>query len=415
MALSTSSRPLLVPAADVLAKNMRALDAARLPPAAATAEHAPPGSGTRRALIGLGQATERKNRRQKSQILFRRAKPSTSPLTAFIARLTAPKEKQKSIEPTQKISTLDKIAVKVGPPLEKAAKATTRLPDPTWILLALVASFIPIIELRPRWVAHWAVKALLIILVLVVVVLAVVWKKAELFRMMKEGEWIWSHPVERQMDQLEADIVKREVHLKNAEDELQKNRAKLDALRKELAKDPLAKDPDAILVPSRKAALMIAAGALGAGFDEEAAQVVEQKRKEESVKKSREEWRQRTEEVEGETEQTMESLKLMADHAATAYTKRTKELKTRNSVGSSGVLGKRAEQIMNLRKGIKRDEQADDASENMSRMSERSVATSQASTASKRKLGLFRRKKRQDTREGTRMSDAVGLDARGES
>lgn len=200
--------------------------------------------------------------------------------------------------------------------------------------------------------------------------------------------------MEHRLDGLEAELTAREQVLTAAEASLNESRKQLDDLRRELAKHPHAADAGTVLMPSRKAAEMIAAGALGAGYDPDAAHVVEAKRKEESVKKSREEWRAKAEETEGDVKQTKENLKRMADHAATAYNTRTKEIKTR-SAGGSGR-GPAVERLMsiNLRKAIMTGH-AESEPRRSSLATVQSVEGSVAnSTGSRKRLALFRRRRR---------------------
>lgn len=403
MALGGSTaRPLLVPAADVLAKNMRALESSRKPPAAAASDAGGAPSGKRRAFIGLGAATEQSELEAHTQIRFRRAPdpPSASPLAALLARLSRPPAPAAPDAPPAQASPLTRAFAKVLPPLEKAAAIASRLPDPTLLFLALVLVVLLVERARPHWLHPPLAKAALLLSFLPLFALALLWRKTELFATLREGQNPLSHPAEHRLDGLEADLAQREQRVKKAQEELRKHRAQLDALRKELAKDPHARDPDAVIIPSRKAAAMIAAGALGAGYDAEAAQAVEQRRKEESVKRSREEWRARTEETEDNVNETKESLKLMADHAATAYTKRTRELKTKS--GGGGPL-RNAERFMNLRKtmSVRREDPATTeegaVGHRLSRQSERSVAestTQSVGSNTKRRLNFFRKKKR---------------------
>lgn len=350
MALSSQSLKLLVPAADVLAKNMRAQESARIPPAAAASDAGGAPSGTRRTLIGMGAATEQSQNAIRSKILFRRAvsPPVPSPITTLLAKLF-PKKPSPDASPSHKPPLPSPLA-KLIPPLEKAAALASNLPDPTLLFLAQVLLVLLIEQFRPHWLSSLLAKVAIILSFLPLFLLALLWRKTELFATLREGQNPLSHPAEHRLDAQQDDLTRREAAVTAANAELAKNRAQLDALRKELAKDPHAADPAAIIVPSRKAAAMIAAGALGAGYDADAAHAVEQRRKEESVRRSREAWRVRTEETEVHGEEAQESLKLLADHAAKAYTKRTRELKSAS--GSGGGAMKSAERLINLRKVV---------------------------------------------------------------
>lgn len=424
MALPSSARPLLVPAADVLAKNMRALDAARIPPATAASEAGGAPSGTRRTLIGMGVATEGASREARTQIRFRRAADDQGPsaLAAFFAKLFPKKKNEDERDAPQaneksKKSAVRKMMNKLLPGLEKASAVATRLPDPMLLSLTFVLLILVVARVRPHWLQSLIVKIIVIIAFMPFFVLAALWQKTSMFVMLRKGQNLLSHPAEQCMDAFETELMEREERVRKAEEELKKNRAQLDGLRKELAKDPNAQNPDAVIVPSRKAAAMIAAGALGAGYDTEAAQAVEQRRRDESVKRSREEWRAKNEEVEGNSEQTKESLKLMANHAATAYRKHTRELKTKS--GGSGP-AKGVEKLKNLRKAVaamkNEGTEEDSLGHGASRHSEVSAATTANSVSSKKRLGLFKRKKRNGEAAETanseaRRSDVSRLDA----
>eukprot|EP00177_Eucheuma_denticulatum_P004114 GFKZ01007463.1.p1 GENE.GFKZ01007463.1~~GFKZ01007463.1.p1 ORF type:complete len:422 (-),score=74.41 GFKZ01007463.1:164-1375(-) len=403
---------------------MRALDAARVPPSTAASEAGGAPKSTRRALISLGAASEHSNREARTQIRFRRAthheKPS--PLSLLLSKLfpkTPPQHPVNSARtpaPPQK-SKLRTLCEKLAPVLEKLALAVGKVPDPVLVFL-LLATFVMALErLRPHWLRPIPVKILVTLSFLPVLVLAAVWRKTELFTKLREGANPLSHPAEHLLDPVEAHLKQREESVRREEEQLKKNYAQLDALRKELAQDPHARDPDAVIVPSRKAAAMIAAGALGAGYDAEAAQAVEQRRREESVKRSREEWRARTEQAEDNVEQTHESLKLMADHAATEYRTRTKELKTKSA--TSGPI-KGTERLMKRVTSMSREEGGEDSEVNrLSRQSEQSGAGSTAtSTASKKRRSLFRRRRRQassveETNGEARRFDTAGLESTG--
>lgn len=410
MALPSSARPLLVPAADVLAKNMRALDAARVSPAEAASASGGAPHGTRRTLIDLGAAVEDETQQAGRAVRFRRAADDAppSPIAVLLSKLFPKKltdEEKAQQEARRKLekTPFEKAMAKSMPVLEKAAALASRLPDPTVLFLALVLAVLLVERARPHWLAPVLVKIGVIASFTPLFILAVLWRKTELFAQLREGQNPLSHPAEHRLDDLEAQLTEREERVKKAEETLKKNRAQLDALRKELAKDPNSGNPEAVIVPSRKAAEMIAAGALGAGYDAEAAQAVEQKRKEESVKRSREEWKAKTEEADDHMEQTRERIKLMADHSASAYTKRTREIKTRTGPGG-GALRAGSERLMSLRKVVNAGNRDDsqDSERRMSRQSELSGSrlsasasrgNSNASRTRKRHV-LFRRKKR---------------------
>lgn len=249
---------------------------------------------------------------------------------------------------------------------------------------------------RPNWLKPLVVRIPLSILLFIPVLLSALWKRGGLFTIIREGRPLRTHPAELRLDGPEAEVRAREIEVEKALETLRKNEAKLDALKKELAKEGNARNADGQIIPSRRAAEMIAAGALGTGFDAETAAEVEQRRREENVRRSREEWRARAELAEEDYEMK-ERLRLLADHAATAYTKRTKELKTRTSPGGATFTDKIGS---NLRNKINAGRSAalrqfDEDHFRMSRHSERSMPVSGGGgSTSRRRLTFFRRKRR---------------------
>lgn len=398
MALSSSARPLLVPAADVLAKNMQAQDAARVPPAVVAASSGRAPHGTRRTLIGLGSQVEDETVQARSAIRFRRAPADDTP--SFLATLTAklfPKKlsaAERAAETARRKrdkSALQKAMARYMPAVEKASALASRLPDPTVLFLGLVLAVLLMERMRPAWLARPLIKAGVIGSFTPLLVLALVWRKTELFAQLREGHNPLSHPTEHCLDALEETVRGREMATAAGQETLRSNRGQLDALRKELAKDPQSRDPEAVLVPSKKAAAMIAAGALGAGYDAEAAHAVEQRRVEENMRRCREMWKERSEDADADVvERTKERIQQMASHSATAYTKRTREIKSRGAAHGGGGGGggggiKAAEKYM---RGMAAAAAARKESERAhgARASETSAAGSTAaSTASARK------------------------------
>lgn len=390
MVLGTISRPLLVPAADVLAKNMRAYEKV----SSSSPLHRVETESAVNVFMKFGSKNEQKERfNAPAHVRFRADLPPSrpNPLTSLLSRLF--KRTQRDATNTDsdapKKSALSSTLQKLWPQLESASAAISQLPDPSFIFITQVAFVLLFRRFRPHWFDILAVKLLTLTAFFPVFVLALLWRKNSLFALLKEGQNPQSHPAEHVMDDLEQQLESREEKLRQAEQMLIKNRAELDALRKELAADPNAGDPDAIIVPSRTAAEMIAAGALGAGYDAEAAQAVEERRREESVKKSREEWRQKAEDVEANSLQTERRVKRLQDHASTHYAKRTHEIKTRSATGlrTNEKLKKVAMPMLmnraNTDEGVVRN----------ARYSERSVGSATHSTTGK-KWGLFRRKRR---------------------
>lgn len=391
MALGSAARPLLVPAADVIAKNMSAYD-----PYTSQSGDVDRNSSSATFLMAFGAVTEAESRSRTTTVRFKAAKPDSkpNPLVQLFSRLfsAAPtRASGNASDATAKSALVAKLA-KLWPPLEKASTIASRLPDPTVLFLAFVLAVLLVDRYRPHWFQSILVKLAVILSFFPLLALALLWRKTELFAQLREGANPLSHPAEHMLDDLEAELKAREENVKKAEEKLNHNRAQLDALRKELAKDPNAADPNAIIVPSRKAAAMIAAGALGAGYDAEAAQAVEARRREESVKKSREEWRQKTEEVEKTASQTEESVQLLAHHASTAYEKRTREIKTRSS-----TTPKSGDRLKALKKSpfgsLANRQNTEDSVARLTRFSEH-TNISQANSTSRRKWGLFRRKRR---------------------
>lgn len=394
MALGSTGRQLHVPSADMLAKNMRAIEAAR---GAASAPHNPSNSDSVSPtfLMGIGAAVEDGNKENRRSIRFRKAEPDNTPnfLVTFANRIFASKKKRTSDSPQTEKSGAQKAFEKSIPHLERAAELLSRLPDPTLLYLAVVLVVLLIDRLRPHWFNSILIRIAAIASFVPLMALALLWRKTELFAQLREGHNPLRHPAEHRLDGQEASVKEREERVRQAEETLQKERAQVDALRKELGKDPNALESDGVIIPSKKAAEMIAAGALGATFDDEAAQLLEEKRKkwkEDNVKKSRDEWKQRTEETENHAEQTNESVKLLEDHAATAYTKRTRELKTRTSSGTPRA----TDRLPHLKKVVQLVRKEDDIGRRISRYSERSTASMANSTSSRRRVFPFRRRRR---------------------
>ncbi|KAI0562216.1 chemotaxis protein CheA [Gracilaria domingensis] len=395
MALGGAARPLLVPAADVLAKNRRAFDPLDAPRPDGGAD----ASSSSTLLMTIGALTEGDPRARKNVVRFRAAKPDSkpNPIALLFARLFSGAAGAQSGDASRSgdKSSLASSLHMLWPPLEKASAIASRLPDPTVLFLALVLAVLLINRYRPHWFHSILVKIAVILSFLPLFALALLWRKTELFAQLREGRNPLSHPAEHMLDDLEAELKAREDNVKKAQNTLNANRSKLDALRKELAKDPNATDPTAIIVPSRKAAAMIAAGALGAGYDAEAAHAVEARRREESVKKSREEWRQKAEEVENNVGQTEESVKLLQHHASTAYSKRTREIKIRSASGRP------SERLRALKRapfsGLTHRQTADDDGSPVERLSEHTAASQAHSSASNKRWSLFRKKRRRTT------------------
>lgn len=398
-AASTSSRPLLVPAADVLARNMRAIEQ--------TSERSGALDGSESSapslFMGLGAFNEdsaRKVRHKEARFRSAAATAKPNPLTSLITRLLAQKtpsdkQQQSQTSPSATVSQPTRLQ-KLIPTLEKAVPLVSRLPDPLFVMVSQTLVILIIRWVRPHWLKPLAVRIPLCVLLFIPILLSALWKRGGLFTIIREGRPLRTHPAELRLDGPEAEVLAREVQVEKALETLRKNEAKLDALKKELAKEGNSRSADGQIIPSRRAAEMIAAGALGSGFDAETAAEVEQRRREENVRRSREEWRARAELAEDDYEMK-ERLRLLADHAATAYAKRTKELKTRTSPGGATFTDKIGS---NLRNKINAGRSAalrqfDEDHFRMSRHSERSMPVSGGDgSTSRRRLTFFRRKRR---------------------
>lgn len=394
---SGKSRPLMVPAADVLAKNMRALE--NLVPTSPSPNRPFKDTVSPTLLMGLGASNE--SARQHNT-RFQRASSSarSNPLVAVLLRLfSSASKKDKSDTSAQPANAPEAppLSVKIAIPLEKAAGLISRLPDPLILFLSLTLAIMLADRFRPHWLHHLAARIVLPLVLFLVLVMAALWRKTELFVMMRERRVIFTHPAELRLDTPEADIALREQRLRAAEEVLHASRDKLDALRKELGKEGNVVSADGIIMPSRKAAEMIADGALGAGFDAATAAEVEQRRKDENVRRCREEWRMRSEHSDDDREQMKLDLRLLADHAAAAYTKRTRELKNRSTTAAGG---NRAEKLLNLKKMMQTAAARNlDDETRVSRYSERSIfgSTAGQSTVSRKRVTLLGRRKRRGT------------------
>ena len=392
MALSSDARTLKVPPAGMLAKNMKALKSSSglksVPAASSSAQH----ENAANYFMGLGAHIETSQlNRNANSIRFRKAPDDSqpNPIVAMISKLiNRSKDGSKANQKNNEEKPVpNKTIQKMLPILEKASAIISRFPDPTMLYLSLVLTILLINRFRPHLLHSIIVKIALIVSFFPIFIIAFLWRKSDLFVMIREGQSLLSHPAEHQMDGVEAALSRREEEIKAAQETLKKNRNQLDALRKELAKDPNAHDPEAIILPSQKAAEMIRDGALGAGYDEEAAHAVEQRRREESVKRGREEWKAKTEEADNNLAQTQQNVKKLEAHAATAYTKRTREIKTKTSIGP----GKGIDRIANVKKamsfGSKREEEENRRN---SAQSERSnTFSTNNSGGSKRRLRFF--------------------------
>lgn len=396
---SPSSRPLLVPAADVLAKNLRAQEHAR--GARGFTSTSASDTVASSLLMNLGAKSESSELVAKNkQARFQRASTKSglaSTIMLSVSRLLAGKSTDKKAPSSASVSENKPAGpprfAKLMPPLEKASTITSRLPSPMMIFLAVSVFIILIDRVRPRWLHFVPVQVCLTLLLFVPLILAVVWRHGDLFSMIREGCSLFTHPAEHRLDGVEGELKVREEQIRNALDTLKKNQGKLDSLRKELSKPGNLLNGDGCIVPSRKAAVMIADGALGAGFDPVSAHEVEQRRREENMKRWRAEWRAKTDQMDWNNDDSKDDFeKQMEDHAHTAYPKRTKELKTKAS-----PTGGKSDKF-NFRNMVASARALDDKVRRTSRHSE-GVPSGAGSSLGHRRLSLFRRRRRETAPE----------------
>lgn len=209
--------------------------------------------------------------------------------------------------------------------------------------------------------------------------------------MIREQKSIFTHPAEHRLDGLEADLKAREQRVRAAEETLKKDRQLLDDLKKELKKEGNIVNADGVIVPSRRAAEMIEAGALGPGYDPSTAHQVETQRRLENAQKCRDQWRQRTEYSDEERQKTKESLALLAHHAATAYSDQTKGLKIQTGNANSP-----SDKLAKFKKIVSTVNPAARSSEDSRRNTIQSDRSAGDSVDSKRRITFFR-KRRRDT------------------
>lgn len=332
-----------------------------------------------------------------------RSNPAVVLLTRLFSSLSSRKkdaaDTKKDADAAQAAKNAPTPLMKAAAPLEKASALISRLPNPLIMFLTVVLLILLTARLRPHWLRHIAVRVSTTLALLVTWIMSALWNKTQLFCMIRERREILTHPTEHRLDPMEAELLAREQGVKTAEEELRDNRDRLDTLRKELLKEGNTISADGKIMPSRAAAEMIAAGALGAGFDAATAAEVEQRRKEENVRRLREEWHARASQSDDDREEMQKNLRMLADHAATAYEKRTRELKTRTTAAA----GSRADKLSNLKNFMQNAalRSADAEAARVSRHSERSVFGSAAgmSVVSGKRLTLLSRRKRRTAPE----------------
>lgn len=385
---SLAARPLLVPAADILAKNKRAQEQhGRKEGLSSTTD---PTSPT--LFLGFSSISDsRKLSERQKNARFRRATPSgPNPLAALLSKLLSFSKRSTSTNTTQNTENTPSTAVKVATACKKVATISSRAPDPTIIALVETMLILIVKRFRPHWFDYLGVKVLTPLLLVVPLILAIFWRKAEFFKMIREEKSILTHPAEHRLDGLEAELNAREQRVRAAEETLKKDRLMLDDLKKELRKKGNIVNSDGIIVPSRRAAEMIVAGALGPGYDPATAHEVENRRRLENVQKCRQQWRQLAECSHQDVDKTRESLQLLAAHAARAYSDQTKALKIQTGNANSP-----SDKLAEFKKIISTVNPAR-GSEDSRRNTMQSDRSTGDSTDSRRRITFFR-KKRRDT------------------
>lgn len=385
---TSSPRRLLVPAADVLAKNRRAAEQGVL--GSPTNQDSNSLSSTS-FLMGLGVNSEsvaskhKKHEQQNHQARFQSASAlfsaeaaasnkSLSPFKYILSKFSKSKSKSKKDgnnevkKPSKLLRTLEKASNLIS----------DKLPNPILELLLFCLLVLFLKKYKQKLMQIVYTKIILIFALFIPLLHSIIYKKSELYKLLQDdSQYVITHSTDHKYDVSEMELSKREEDVQNALETLSKNEDKLDMLKKELNKLGNLKNLDGQIIPSRKAAEMIVAGALGAGIDAETAQQVEQRRKEENMKRSRDEWKSRVDNIGIEDEfEVKENLKILANHAALPYDKRTKDIKNRSNPNNGNYNGgKAAEKFNQFRKNVQNATalKALDKSRRVSRHSERSV------------------------------------------
>lgn len=322
MSAGTNAAPLLVPSADVTAKNLRASVQSRS--ASATYNYDSDGRLQRRAVSILDRLTSTGRSASESDVpKFTRFVDENPGLLVRARSLIKRLRARRSAEPK-------KVSASMNKPLRTLARACELLNysplPPIVFFLGTVCITVIFNILRPTAIHRRfpAITPLLDGLLVLTALLSILWKREGMLHALSRGEHPYRHPVDSCLEPYAEYIAGRAAEVKAGREELKQNHAQLDALRRELAKDPAAADPNAVLKPNKHAAAMIKAGALGAGYDAEKAAEAERLRKEESLRRSHQHWRERS----GSASMD-DALEKLQSHAATGYRKHTKELKMR--------------------------------------------------------------------------------------
>lgn len=319
------ARPLLVPAADVSAKNRRAAQMSH------PSSHYTAGRGVAKAVSILDSlAPSARAATSGGPPKFSRFEDDTPPILARLKSLFARTNSTSSTSTASSVGRAKRTRSAGNPALRALAKASDALnasPSPTIVLLGLMAATLLMRAFRPEWLLRTPVRIGLRVLYALTLTLALLWRRGAPLRAIAAGRSPFFHPTDASLDPYAETLDARAAATKAAEEELKLNRAKLDALRRELARDPNAAIPGAMLVPSRKAAAMIAEGALGAGYDPDKAAEAERLRKVESIARSRAQWKELGEGVEGSLGPAENMMRL---HASNSDGKKTKQIKNRS-------------------------------------------------------------------------------------
>lgn len=327
--VGSASEPLLVPSADVTAKNLRA----SLHNRTASGTYDSDGRMQRRAMSILdkvvGPNTVENVDKDAPPKFTRLVDDTPSMLTqlkSFIYRVrTSGKSGKKAAKKSASGETNP-----VYRALGKLCDVIEYSPLPPMVYFLGVLFLIIVLKLfEPvRLLKKFPyIPQLLEVLLVLSGVIAILWKRSRVFYTLAKGDSPYKHPIDSCLEPYHEHITERAERIKLENAELAENHAQLDALRKELAKDPAAHIPGSVLKPSRKAANMIRDGALGAGYDAEKAAEAEEMRKRERQRESHKLWREKSVSVGNDDAEMVE--KLIISHAATGYRKHTKELKMR--------------------------------------------------------------------------------------
>ncbi len=313
---------LLVPSADVTAKNLRATLHA-YSASKSTYNYDSDGRLQRRAMSIFDKltSTPRPVDDGERPKFFRLVDDTPSLLTRFRAFIT--RLKSQRAESKKKRVVGESKALRI---LARICELIDYCPIPPMSLfLGSVFTTVMVNILRPSFALRFEwMPSVLDGCIIFSTLLCFAWKRGPVLRAINRNESPYRHPIDDALEPYAEYIEEKHAAVKAGNEELKTNFAQLDALRRELARDPAAADKNAILKPSQRAKAMIEAGALGAGYDAEKAAEAERIKKEESLRRSHQLWRERS--GNNEVDEAIEKLK---SFAATGYRMKTKELKQR--------------------------------------------------------------------------------------